>query len=227
MLEDFQIAAYIRTSFLDWTGHVTATVFTPGCNFACPWCNNGELVTAKLPCLDDEKILQDIRQRKDFLDGVCISGGEPTLQKALSKFLQEVKSMGLDAKLDTNGTHPDVLQFLVANRLVDFVAMDIKAPLNEVQYSALVGRKITQDTIEKIKSSIAIVKKIPHEFRTTYVPFLHTIDDLKEIRGELGDPSWVIQCFKPLSTLDKNLMTQPPAKSEDIAKYFPNVTVRG
>lgn len=227
MLDDFQIVAYIRTSFLDWKAHVVSTIFTPFCNFACPWCNNGDIVTSESSLCSSSEILLDLAKRKDFLDGVCVSGGEPTLQKDLPCFLQEVKKLGLATKLDTNGTNPDVLQNLLDNKLIDFVAMDVKAPLNEKKYSSLTGTLITQDVLNKISCTIKILKKIPHEFRTTYVPSLHEIQDLQEIEQFLDDESWVIQCFKPLNTLDIMFMQQSEAKKEVLLEYFPHVTIRG
>ncbi|MDO4218838.1 MAG: anaerobic ribonucleoside-triphosphate reductase activating protein [Synergistaceae bacterium] len=227
MLDDFQIVAYVRTSFLDWKAHVVSTVFTPFCNFACPWCNNGNIVTSAQGLYSISEIISDIRKRKNFLDGVCVSGGEPTLQDELQNFLQEIKNIGLNTKLDTNGTNPEILQNLIDNELIDFVAMDIKAPMNEEQYSRLTGKIITQDTLKKIFLSINILKEIPHEFRTTFVPSLHTIHDLQEIKNAINDDSWVIQCFKPLNTLDKQFMKQSEAKREDLLAYFPNTVIRG
>lgn len=226
MWKEFQIVAYIRTSFLDWKAHVVSSVFTPFCNFSCPWCNNGDIVTSTQYLYSNSEILSDIKNRKKFLDGVCVSGGEPTLQDSLKDFLHEIKNIGLKTKLDTNGTNPKELQSLIDDNLVDFVAMDVKAPIDEVKYSNLVGKTVTQETLNNISLSIDILRKIPHEYRTTYVPSLHTIRDLQEIQGILDD-TWVIQCFKPLNTLDKRFMQQKEAMKENLLAYFPGNLIRG
>ena len=117
-----------KTTLLDYPGHVAATVFTGGCNFRCPFCHNSDLIQPKVFMLEDE-ILTFLRKRSRILEGVCITGGEPTLQSGLKEFIMAVKDMGLEVKLDTNGYRPDVLAELCSERLVDYVAMDIKLSL--------------------------------------------------------------------------------------------------
>ena len=124
------IGGYLPTSFLDWEGRVAAVVFLPGCNFRCPFCHNAPLATGLAEGIDPKPVLSDILRRKDFLDGVVVSGGEPTLFARLAELLSWFRNVAkLPVKLDTNGSHPEVLEALLGDRLVDAVAMDIKAPM--------------------------------------------------------------------------------------------------
>lgn len=176
-----QIHGFQKTTLLDYPEHIAATVFTGGCNFCCPFCHNASLVLHpdRVPIIPEEEVLAHLKKRRGVLQGVCITGGEPTVQKGLEDFMRKVKSLGLAVKLDTNGYRPDVLKKLLEEGLADYVAMDIKASL--CGYAEASGKPLL-DT-EKIKESIGLLKNcgIPYEFRTTVVRGLHTEEEFDEI----------------------------------------------
>jgi len=191
-----EIAHLVPTSLLDYPDRVAAVLFTVGCNFRCPFCHNPELVlpgrVRDLPLLSQEEVLRVLAERKGFLDGLVLTGGEPTLQPDLREFVAEVKRLGLLVKLDTNGSRPDVLEDLLAAGLVDYLAMDVKAPLS--RYSELAGVPVDRSAIGR---SIRLVReRAPdYEFRTTVAPTL-TWEDLQAIaRGIAGARRYVLQPF--------------------------------
>jgi pyruvate formate lyase activating enzyme len=188
-----RIGGLQKVSLIDFPGNVSAVVFTQGCNFRCPYCHNEELVYPELfsPVVKEERVFSHLHKRKKLLDGVVISGGEPTLQKDLEIFIREVKRMGFRIKLDTNGSNPDMIEHLLSMGFVDYVAMDVKAPLEK--YEVLAGKKI--DT-EKIACSIALIRSsgVDHLFRTTVFRPLLCFRDLKKIVNLLGgDTRYVLQ----------------------------------
>ena len=191
-----EIAHLVPTSLLDYPDRVAAVLFTVGCNFRCPFCHNPELVLPErvrdLPLLSQEEVLRVLAERKGFLDGLVLTGGEPTLQPDLRKFVAEVKRLGLLVKLDTNGSRPDVLEDLLAAGLVDYVAMDVKAPL--ARYSELAGVPVDRSAIGR---SIRLVReRAPdYEFRTTVAPALG-FEDITTIAREMsGSRRYVLQRF--------------------------------
>lgn len=217
---------YLPTSFLDWEGRVVAVVFVKGCNFRCPFCHNAPLATGMAEGLEPGPVLADLVRRKDFLDGVVISGGEPTLYPCLEELLAWVHEVaGLAVKLDTNGSNPSVLSRLLEKGLVDAAAMDVKAPWDK--YEVLGG--VPVDT-SRIVESLEILDSLGDrlELRTTFVPHLMTVEDLVEIRRQLGsDPRWVVQLFEPNYALDPNLReTRRPERGEVISA-LKQVRVRG
>ncbi len=175
-----QIHGFNKTTLLDYPGLVAATVFTGGCNFRCPFCQNSDLVLDPMsqPIIPEEEVLSHLRKRKGITAGVCITGGEPTLQADLPEFIGKIKEIGMKVKLDTNGYRPEVLCNLMAARLIDYVAMDIKSSLDG--YSKVAGVAI--DT-EKIKESVGLLinGNIPYEFRTTVVRELHDKEAMEGI----------------------------------------------
>jgi len=177
------IGGFLPVSLSDYPGHVAAVVFTQGCNFRCPFCHNGNLIPLARPACDllcEEEILKSVAARRGKLDAVVVSGGEPTLQPDLPEFLHELKKLGYAVKLDTNGSRPDVLESLLKSKLIDYVAMDIKAPLPF--YGRLAG--VTID-VSAIRQSIELLSRggIDHEFRTTEVRPLLDAGDMNEIRA--------------------------------------------
>lgn len=220
------IGGYLPTSFLDWEGRVAAVVFLLGCNFRCPFCHNAPLATGLAEGIDPKPILSDIIRRKDFLDGVVVSGGEPTLFARLAELLSWFRNVAkLPVKLDTNGSHPDVLEALLRDRLVDAVAMDIKAPWGK--YAELAG--VPVDT-ERVRASLDLLKSsgISLELRTTYVPGLLSIADLHKIRTQLdGDKRWIVQLFQPANALDPLLRETASPKRDEISGALQGVRVRG
>lgn len=188
-----KICGIQKVSLVDFNGHISTTLFTSGCNFACPFCHNAGLVTGKENIIPTEEILDYLLKRRKVLDSVCISGGEPTLQCDLPDFVKTIKDMGYLVKLDTNGTNLEMLKYLVDNHLIDYIAMDIKNSL--AKYNLTIDREYTL----KIKESIDYIMNcgIPYEFRTTIVKEFHNENDIREI-GELitGAERYYLQKFE-------------------------------
>ena len=180
------ICGFQKLTLLDFPGHVAATVFTGGCNLRCPFCHNATLVTdtAQTPILATEEVLAFLKKRQGILDGVCVTGGEPTLQVDLPDFLRKLKDMGYAVKLDTNGTSPNVLRALIAENLVDYVAMDIK---NCRERYGITAGKIPFD-MTPIEESVKLLMsgRVPYEFRTTTVRGIHTAADFHAIGQWIG-----------------------------------------
>lgn len=181
-----KISGLQKMTLLDYPGKVACTVFLPGCNFRCPFCHNGQLLEGKQDVLmDDMEFLQFLSRRKGLLDGVCITGGEPTLQPELLSFLAKIKAMGFPVKLDTNGSHPDVLKDLVSRNLLDYVAMDIKNSPDAYAWTA--GACVQ---LPRLEESIRFLAEdhVDYEFRTTVVDQLH-------------DPASILQMGRWVSSL--------------------------
>ena len=200
------IAAIQKTSLIDFPGEIATVIFTQGCNFRCPYCHNPELVDSRQyrEALDNREVFAYLEFRKKLIDGVVITGGEPTLQKDLPEFLKKVKALGYAVKLDTNGTNPTMIKKLLKLGLVDYIAMDYKAPLSK--YAEVVRSHVN---LQAIIESVEIIKKsgIKYEFRTTVVKQLLTPQDIKIIKSEIGrGEKYCIQKFNPTKTLDKNFM---------------------
>lgn len=226
-LEKYAAGGYLPASFLDWDGRVSAVVFTIGCNFRCPWCHNGALAEGRAEPMPVSEILSDIARRAKFLDGVCVSGGEPTLWDGLEPFIRETAKLGLPVKLDTNGSNPDIVRRLLAERLIAHVAMDVKAPLDADSYWRVARSRVP---IENIRESIRIIKSTAPswEFRTTWVPSIMTPDDLRAVREYLNDDArWFVQCFKPVGCLDAEFLSQKAADPQELERLLPGVTIRG
>lgn len=190
-----QISGIQKNSFIDYPGKIAAVIFTPGCNLNCFYCHNKILLSqnAYKNLLDTEEILKFLYDRKNFLDGVVISGGEPTLQARLEEFIQNVKRMGYPVKLDTNGINPHILKKLIDSKLLDYVAMDIKAP----SYKYVDICRVETD-IDKIQESIDLLMqgKVDYEFRTTFVPQLDDKDIICIAKRIKGARLYVLQQFR-------------------------------
>lgn len=185
-----QIHGLNKTTLLDYPGHVACTVFTGGCNFRCPFCHNADLVLAPhtQPVIPEDTFFAFLSKRKGILEGVCITGGEPLLQKDLAAFIRRIRSFGLKVKLDTNGYLPDLLESLLAEGLLDYVAMDIKSSRHGYAAAAGLNGSNASFDITQITRSIALLASfgIPHEFRTTVVKGLHTAKDFEDIAEMIG-----------------------------------------
>ena len=228
-----QIGGFQKTSLLDYPDTISAIIWTVGCNFSCPFCYNPQLVKKTTKRISEEEVLSFLKKRRGLIEGVSISGGEPLLQKDIADFIKKVKKFGYLVKIDTNGTFPDSLKELIKKKLVDYVAMDVKAP--KKKYSQLTGVKTDIKNIEK---SIDIIKKSAHdyEFKTTFVPDLLKKEDIVEIAKWLKDSEkYYLQQFKtgiPLISSSLEKMTPYPKEYvvetfEEIQPYFKKCEMRG
>jgi pyruvate formate lyase activating enzyme len=229
-----QIKGLVKTSIVDYPGKVATVVFVGGCNFRCPYCYNADLVSRpeSLPDIEVGEVLRLLAERRGFVDGVVITGGEPTLQAGLAYFFREVKTLGFAVKLDTNGYHPHSLQRLLQEGLLDYVAMDVKGPLEK--YSLVAGRRVNtrllEDSIQLVLSS-----EIEHEFRTTVVPGMVAVEDMDAIAQSIaGARRYFLQQFRPSSTLAPQFTMMDPYPAtvlEKMAaaarKWVANVSIRG
>ncbi len=179
-----QIKGFIPNSLLDWDGKIVSTIYTPYCNFRCPFCQNAGLVLnpQKLETIPFKTVENYLRNNKKWVDGVCVTGGEPCMYKDLPQFLSKIKKLGVSVKLDTNGGFPVLLKNIIDKKLVDYIALDIKAPLELASYSKAIGVSNPKN-LENVKKSIKLIidSGIDYEFRTTVVPTLHTEKDIEEI----------------------------------------------
>lgn len=205
-----------KSSLIDYPGHICAIVFTQGCNFRCPYCHNPELAfeEARVP-ESTRAVLNFLQKRIGKLDGVVISGGEPTLQKHLPDFIKQIKNMGFKVKLDTNGTNPEMLKRLINEKLIDYVAMDIKAPMEK--YSQVTCTKVNTKDILK---SIEILKNsdIEYEFRTTVVKSQLFAEDFEKIAQMIeGCERYYLQRFVPTKTLDQTFLDKNTYSDKNFA----------
>ena len=203
-------------SLIDYPGKTCAIVFTVGCNFRCPYCHNPELVNLNddTIVIEEQEILEFLENRKGKLDAVSITGGEPTLHKDLLDFMKKLKDMGFLIKLDSNGTCPDMLQKALHQKLVDYLAMDIKAPLDK--YEKVTIKPIN---IDDIKKSIEIIKNsgIDHEFRTTIVESLLSKDDILKIGETItGAKRYYLQKFIATKTNDPKYLKETTYSDEEL-----------
>lgn len=200
-----KIYGFQKTTLLDYPEHVAATVFTGGCNFRCPYCQNGGLVLCpgQYGEVSEEEVWRHLEKRKGILDGVCVTGGEATLQPDLEAFIRKVKEMGYAVKLDTNGYRPEVVRRLLEEGLLDYVAMDVKA--SKENYARAVGLTECAEGAEggfdigRIEASVDLLKNsgIPYEFRTTAVKGIHTVEEFERIGEWLsGSRAYFIQNYR-------------------------------
>ena len=213
------IKGFQSISLIDYPDKICSVVFFSGCNFLCGFCHNKDLVieNKNIPCIEIDYVLKRIKKQSNFIDGVCITGGEPTLYNNLIKFVGKIKSMNLKIKLDTNGTMPNVLEKLIDKKLIDYVAMDIKN--TKEKYANTVG--IKNPDLSAIQKSINIIKnkKIDYEFRTTIIPLFHKPEDILNIAKWIGyAKKYRIQQFRPINTIDKKLEKQKPYSVEELDK---------
>ena len=232
-----QIAGLQKMTLLDYPGKVACTVFLPGCNFRCPFCHNAPLLGGDAdPVMDDTALLAFLEKRKGLLDGVCITGGEPTLQPELIPLLQKLKAMGYCVKLDTNGYRPEVLRAAVESGAVDYVAMDIKN--SPARYPETAG--LACFDISAIEKSIVCLASgtVCHEFRTTVVEPLHTADSIREMADWIlhlvpgGVEKLFIQPFADRDSVPFSNLSAPDsavlAQYLDIVKHCArHVAIRG
>lgn len=207
-----RIGGLIKQSLIDWEGRVTAVIFTQECNFRCGYCHNPSLVLPELFTKNQKwteaELFSFLSKRRQWLDGVVISGGEPTLQPDLILFIQKIKKLGFDIKLDTNGSNPDLLRELIAEKRIDAIAMDVKSALNLTAYRKI-SPNISSELLDKIKESIRIIRAsgIEHLFRTTVIPGLQTEKELENVKKEFEKDPFLLQEFRNGDIL-KNYLLQ-------------------
>jgi len=227
------IGGFQKTSLIDYPKKISAIVWTIGCNFRCPFCYNKEIVMGSVKTFSEEEIVSYLKKRKNMLEGLVITGGEPLIQDDILDFCQKIKELGYLIKIDTNGMFPKKLKELIDRNLVDYIAMDVKAPLEK--YEKMTGVRIDK---EKIKHSIEIIKtsNIDYEFRTTFVPKLLEKKDIVDIAKLLnGAKKFFLQQFKSMEKMisDEFKKIQPHSKEyvietlEKIKPYFNICEVRG
>jgi pyruvate formate lyase activating enzyme len=230
------LGGFQKLTLIDYPGHIAATVFTVGCNFRCPFCHNPELVISNfqfpISNVAEKDFFELLENRRGKLEGVCITGGEPTIQPDIVDFIRKIKDLGYKVKLDTNGTRPDVLRKLYGEKLLDFAAMDIKN--TPEKYERTTNSKID---LERIRLSVDLIRNsgVDYEFRTTVVPGLHEVADFEKIGEWLkGAKKYALQAFEDKGKiLDPKLKDRIRGKKLDldkikkkIEKYFGKVEIR-
>ena len=223
-----------KITLLDYPGHVACTVFTGGCNLRCPFCHNASLVTHidEAAVMPEEEFFSFLKKRQGILDGVCITGGEPLMNTDIEDFIKKIRALGFAVKLDTNGTFFETLSRIVKNKLVDYIAMDIKNTVEKYPVTTGVSAKVT----ENIKKSVELLKNsdIPFEFRTTIVAEFHTVEDVEKITEWIGgeNVNYFLQNFvdsgdtieKELHSCDKSTLL---SMLETAKKRCPKAQLRG
>ena len=222
-----RIVGLMKTTLLDYPGKVASTIFTGGCNFRCPYCHNGDLVLnhTTMEPYSEEEIFSHLNKRKNTLNGVCITGGEPTLQSELPEFIHKVKTLNLLVKLDTNGTNPAMLCSLLEEGLLDYVAMDIKHCKSKYNDVACMNPL----DIQSIEESVDILKNcnIDYEFRTTVTRELHKMEDFQEIGKWIeGSKAYYLQPYKESEqVISKIFTTYSAAEFDEIVNILNNYNI--
>jgi pyruvate formate lyase activating enzyme len=195
-----ELKGFVDISFSDWDGAVSSVIFLPNCNLRCPFCYNKSLVLSpeKMPAFSQEKVENYLQKNRKWIDGVVITGGEPSLQHDLPLLCKKIKEIDFKVKVDTNGTNPAMVRKLIEKQCVDFVALDVKAPFTEEKYSEACG-VTAAPFLEKIKETTEILLSdvVDYEFRTTVVPTIHRKGDIEKISLAIkGCEKYALQNFK-------------------------------
>lgn len=217
-----KIGGLQKTSLLDYPDNISAIVWTVGCDFRCPFCYNKDIVLGNVELIPEDEFLSFLKKRFGLLEGLVITGGEPLMQKEIIEFCEKVKKIGYLIKIDTNGMHPEKLKKLIDKKLVDYIAMDVKAP--KKNYDKLTNVKTD---IKKIEKSIEIIKNsnVDYEFRTTIVPSLLIKDDIVDIAKWIeGAKKFYLQQFKVDTPLiSNNLIKVAPYPKEELIKILDDI----
>lgn len=234
-----EIKSFISLSLVDWDKKLSAVLFLPGCNMRCPFCYNAELVLRpeKLEAVPFDKIQNYLEKSRGWIEGVVLLGGEPTLHKELPDLCRKLKKLELLVKLDTNGTNPAMIRKLIGEGLVDYVALDVKAPLSEKKYSRVAGVNVA-GFLDKIEETIdmLLADNVNYEFRTTLVPTLHTVEDTMDIGKRIkGCKKYVLQQYRVYGeTIDPEFQKLKPFTINEMEKFLsvakkwvPNTMLRG
>jgi len=229
------IKGWQKNSLIDYSPYTVSVIFLGGCNFRCSYCHNPDLVLNfhKIPDIDVNEITSYLEGKKEWIDGVCITGGEPTLCKDLPLFISKLKDIGMKVKIDTNGTNPSMIKELIDKKLIDYIAMDIKTNFEDYE-------KVTVVDVdkEKIKESISVIRdsSVDYEFRTTVIPGLVGKKEIFLIGKQLeGAKKFVIQNFRSdKGLIDDKLSDLKPFEkeqideiAEEIKPFFEKIEVRG
>jgi len=235
-----EIKGFVNLSLVDWDGKLSSVLFVPDCNFRCPFCYNSTLVLhpERVETIPFERVEDYLKKQRAWIDGVCITGGEPTIHRDLPDLCSKLKEIGFLVKVDTNGTNPTMMKKLMDSRLIDYIAADIKAPLTVEKYSRATGIN-AEKLLEKLKKTIKILleSKMDYEFRTTVVPTLHDEEDIKEICTSIkGCKKFVLQKFDTSlgkTTIDPEFSKLKPFTDGEMKKFLttaqkilPNVKLR-
>lgn len=228
-----KINGFLKSTLLDYPGHLAATIFLGGCNMRCPFCHNASLVLnpGMQPTIPENEVLSYLEKRKNILEGVCITGGEPTLYKDLPDFIGRIKAYGFKVKLDTNGTNPDLLKYLAENKLIDYVAMDIKNSLEHYEQTS----GTNQLNLDHIRESVDFLlsNSLDYEFRTTFVHELHTPWDVISIGQWIkGAKAYYLQAYKDSGDIIFPGLSSPTKDTlltykNLLTPYVANVFLRG
>ena len=237
-MKTLEIKGFVDLSLVDWEGKVSAVVFLPNCNFRCPNCYNVQLVLhpEKMQTIPFEEILQYLKNSQGWIDAVAITGGEPTLHEDLPELCRKIKDLGFKVKLDTNGTNPDMIEMLIKQGLVDYIALDVKAPVTVEKYAKATGVN-AEDFLGRVEKTIEILLKgeVGYEFRTTLVPTIHEPKDIAQLCQRIkGCKKYLLQNFKTnVEIINPELKTQKPFTQEQMqlfrvaaSKIIPNTFLR-
>ena len=218
-------AGLLKQSLVDYPGKICSVLFTEGCNFRCGFCQNKNLVEPALfhlnNHLDEDSILAFLEKRKNFIEAITITGGEPTLHPELLSFISKVKNLGFAVKLDTNGTNPKMLESLIKKGLIDYVAMDIKAPLDYQKYKDLTGNIISSAMFSDILHSLKLILDAPEsifkEFRTTLIKEKHPLEDITDIAEAIkGCHRYALQSFRSSTVLSPEYSEFSPYSEQEM-----------
>lgn len=241
-----RIAGYLQTSLIDWPGKIASVVFVPGCNLRCPWCHNADLVdplkNRRLMPIREGQILTDLGKRKKWVDGVVITGGEPTLQKDLANFIRAVRGQGFGVKLDTNGARPEIIKKLLTEGLLNYVAIDYKGDKKIYKLCGGRGDFVGEEIRESLRALLE--GTVEFEIRTTVVPTIHSRRVLIKMAQYLrlilkrfpssANSQWFWQNFQPKNCLNPVFEKIRPFKKEEleslreaVRKIIPSVELRG
>ncbi|TVM03898.1 MAG: anaerobic ribonucleoside-triphosphate reductase activating protein [Candidatus Brocadia sp. WS118] len=215
------IKGFIENSLIEWEGKIVSIIFLPTCNLRCPYCHAPHLVQTpnELESIPVDAVIDKMKQNLGWVDGIVVTGGEPTTHRQLDVFLHSLKELGVLVRLDTNGTNPHILKDFIARNLVDCVAMDIKAPLQKEKYDLVSG---VPCAIEDIEESIRIIMEsgIEYEFRTTVCPSQLDGDDIEDIARTIqGAERYILQAFRPNHCLDTGMLKIDPYPPETLRSF--------
>ncbi|MDH5635835.1 MAG: anaerobic ribonucleoside-triphosphate reductase activating protein [Candidatus Bathyarchaeota archaeon] len=222
-----EIKGFVDLSLVDWDGKLSSVFFVPSCNFRCPFCYNSTLVLhpERVETIPFERVEGYLKKQRGWIDGICVTGGEPMLHEDLPDICSKLKKMGFLVKIDTNGTNPTMMKELMDRGLVDYIAVDIKAPLTVEEYSKATGIN-AEKLVGKVKETVEILlrSKMDYEFRTTVVPTLHEEEDIKEIcDGVSGCRKYVLQKFNVSlgkTTIDPEFSKLKPFTDEEMRTFL-------